>query len=230
MTSHGRHRRSHLRAVPAVVLAVVAAGLVALMIAILQQPDDRATTAEPPSRSGATAVTSAVEASLAATCRTAVALAERDLQSADAAMVHWRRHITAMTDLVAGRMTLAQATEFWDATRVAGKRTVTTWQRADGEFRRGSRSCLESSSAGSGPGASCQVRTSAAAVLLATERASLRDWRRHIRQMESLRAGRITPEHALHLWDAMYQRGLSGLRQVDEATKAFREVPATCAR
>jgi hypothetical protein len=67
-------------------------------------------------------------------------------------------------------------------------------------------------------------------VLLATERASLRDWRRHIRQMESLRAGRITPEHALHLWDAMYQRGLSGLRQVDEATKAFREVPATCAR
>lgn len=229
MTSHGRHRRSGLRAAPVAVLAVAAAGLVVVLVAMLQPPDERATTSGTPTRSEA-ATAGNVDATVATTCRDAVALAERDMQAADRAMVQWRRHITAMTDLVEGRITLAQATQFWDATRIAGKRTVAQWQQADAEFRHGSRGCLQSRAAGAGQAASCQVRTSAAAVLLATERASLRDWRRHIRQMESLRAGRITPAHALHLWNAMYQRGLAGLRQVDEAHKAFREVPGTCSR
>jgi hypothetical protein len=229
MTSQGRHRRSHLRAVPAAVLAVAAAGLVVVLVAMLLQ-DDQTATSGPQARTGSSPAADRADATLAATCRNAVALAERDLQAAGAAMVHWRRHITAMTDLVDGRITLAQATRFWDATRLAGKRTVESWWDADAEFRRGSRACLGAPVAGSGPAASCQVRTSAAAVLLATERGSLRDWRRHIKQMESLRAGKITPEHALHLWDSMYQRGLAGLSHVDEATRAFRTVPATCSR
>jgi hypothetical protein len=228
MTSHGRHRRSHLRAVPVAVLAAAAVGIALVLASLLGQDGRRAATSSGPPGSGS-APTSA-DPALAASCRSALALAERDLQAADAAMVQWRRHITAMTDLVDGKITLAQATRFWEATRVAGKRTVRSWERADAQFRRGSRSCLAAPAAQLGREAACQVRTSAAAVLLATERGSLRDWRRHIKQMDSLRAGRITPEHALHLWNAMYQRGLTGLRQVDEAERAFRRVPATCSR
>jgi hypothetical protein len=224
MSSQGRHRRSHLRGAPAAVLALLAAGLLLLTVAVLQLAGDPSTSTSTQGGSGAPAARGAANLT-ADECRAADQLAAAGLRAADTAMVQWRRHLDAMTDLVSGRISLAQATRYWDATRVAGKSSYRQWRRADAEFRAGAADCL-AAAGDQPPVGACQVRVSSAAVLLAAERETLRTWRKHIRQMEALRAGRITPAHALHLWDSMYQRGLAGLRQVREAAKAFEDVTA----
>ncbi|MGH8970227.1 MAG: hypothetical protein ACRDV1_09795 [Actinomycetes bacterium] len=228
MTTQGRHRRPHLMTTAGTaILALAAAGLVLVTWAIAQ-PGDRTPPDDAAPSVGTTSsrAQSAAVASRAADCRAADRLATRDMAAVDVAIVQWRRHIDAMTDLVAGKISLAQANDFWDATRLAGRQSLAQWHRVDRLFLRDHGSCSKPVRTTNDTVRSCQERVAAATDVLAAARHTLDDWAVHVEQMEQLRAGKLSPAHALHLWNAMYQRGLVGLRHFDAENRAYGALPA----
>jgi hypothetical protein len=151
-----------------------------------------------------------------------------NLVAVDSAVEQWRIHIDAMRDLVAGRITLDEATAFWEATRVQGKRSLAAWMRTDASYLAARTECAPPGT-GSGPNdalQACRVVQQGGDAVLAAARTTLPDWGRHIRHMDALRNGNLSPARALHLWHGMYQSGRDGVRKYDAARRDLQGLPA----
>ena len=236
MTHHGRHRRRHtlwlLVAAPVAVAAVVGAAW--LMSPGVQDRGDRVdATRSTENKLGTTDVGATGEAQRAMTralndCRTVQRQLSPNLVAVDSAVEQWRIHINAMKDLVAGRINLDEATAFWEATRVQGKHSLAAWMRTDESYRAARTECLPPDT-GSGPDdalQACRVVQQGGDAVLAAARATLPDWGRHIRHMDALRNGKLSPTRALHLWHGMYPNGRDGVRQYDAARRDLQQLPA----
>jgi hypothetical protein len=228
MTEHGRHRRrlSGLRRmlVPTATAAAVVAVLGTAVLATSLVGADRGRRS--PTATAAQADTALLQAT--DRCRAARLQATQDLVAAGGSIQQWRLHIGAMNDLVAGKITLAQATAFWDATKVEGKRTLALWKTVDQHYRAAALTCAAPDGAPATQALqTCQRRQAAVDALLDAARGTLADWAEHIAQMDALRAGRITPAEALHMWHTMYQRGVVGLKAYDGAYRYYDGSP-TC--
>ncbi len=223
MTPHGRHRKRHVVGPVSAAIATVAvlAGVWWVVNVPLDQDD--------PSRPARTPTASTQAAVVRATddCRAARELFTEDVVAMHGAIQQWRIHIDAMTQLVAGRIDLAQAVAFWDSTRVEGKRSVAMWQRADGRYATERRSCAVPQGAGGTAAGleACRQRQDAADAVLTVARRTLTDWEEHIGHMDALRAGKLDPGHALHLWDRMYERGKVALQDYDVAYRHLEQLP-----
>jgi hypothetical protein len=138
------------------------------------------------------------------------------LNAARPAMRQWGVHIGAMNQLVAGKITLAQATSFWDRTRVHAAQRVRAFQAADGLFKSSSGSlCPEAAAPPSD--ATAQLRTCLDAVVAgdATVRAARRaiaTWSGHVRDMERLRTGMMSATMAQQMWRQTWKLGDQELR------------------
>ena len=231
MAHHGRHRRQHalwlLVAAPVTVAAlVVATWLVAA--AALDRGDRVDATRSTGNKLGTTgealrAMTRAVN-----DCRTVQRHLSPNLVAVESAVEQWRIHIDAMNDLVAGRITLDEARAFWEATRVQGKHSLAAWMRTDASYRAARTECPPPGT-GSGPNdalQACRVVQQGGDAVLAAARKTLPDWDRHIRHMDALRNGNLSPTRALHLWHGMYQSGRDGLRLYDAARRDLQGLPA----
>jgi hypothetical protein len=231
MTHHGRHRRRQalwlLVATSVAVAAVV--GATWLVAAAVLDREDRVDAT--PSTENTFATTAAAQPAMTRAlndCRTVQRHLSPNLVAVDSAVEQWRIHIDAMRDLVAGRITLEEATAFWEATRVQGKRTLAAWQRTDAGYRAARTECAPPGTA-SGPNdalQACRVVQQGGEAVLAAARTTLPDWGRHIRHMDALRKGDLSATRALHLWHGMYQSGRDGVRQYDAARRDLQALPA----
>lgn len=141
-----------------------------------------------------------------------------------AAMQQWRLHIDAMNQLVAGKITLDQATAFWDSTRVEGQRTMTAWEQVDQAYRERPPTCApvpDVQSQRNEDVSDCARRSEAAATAFARARATLTHWRTHIEHMEMLRHGMMDASRAAELWKKMYRQAGPDISQYDAAYESF---------
>ena len=149
-------------------------------------------------------------------CRALSSLQQGVLDAARPAMRQWEVHIGAMNKLVAGKITLAQASAFWDSTRARAAQRVRAFQTADGLFQSSTGSLCPEAAAPPGT-ASPELRTCLEAVAAgdATVRAArvtMVTWRHHVRDMEHLRMGTLSPHMAQQMWQMTWKQGDAELR------------------
>lgn len=252
MTIQARHRRIGHRWWPAVVLGFVvaaivgAAGFIGWGVAgdpphspVARNPgtstagDSTTTTADGAATDLADAANAAASTGTSAddalnACRALFSRQVRAALAADASLDQWRLHIDAMNQLVAGEITLTQASRYWERTRVGARSNVSQFRELDAVLRGSSLRCTRpSSSAGTATGSNgelrnCRAATSRFAASLGAARVTLRTWVHHIRDMEDLRAGLITPEEATTMWTLNWHVGARQLKIFDRlAAKAL---------
>ena len=154
-------------------------------------------------------------------CRLANLRQQAALGTAAAAMSSWDKHIEAMNLLVAGKISLAVATDFWESSRVGASRGISDFRGADRTYALSSRGrCapLEGpATAAARATAVVAVRQCSAALglgdaALARARPALSTWEHHIHDMDALLAGRITPGQAVTMWQHSWRAGNAQLK------------------
>jgi len=149
-------------------------------------------------------------------CRTVWRAQSTTLHAADSSLEQWQVHVGAMNQLVAGKITLAQAKDFWSRTRVGAAARVARFEAAVGRYADLAPRCA-GASAGSGPAGTTRELTACRVGVRARDRAidagtvAVTTWKHHIMDMEMLRAGQITPQHALQMWMKNWRLGVRQL-------------------
>lgn len=159
-----------------------------------------------------------------ASCRTASTTQARDLSAAQTSLDRWRTHIRAMNQLVAGKITLQQAKAFWTASRTGAAQEVARFEAVDKRSRGVSTQCsappgLDDHAAHLTQLAACRQAADAQEAELNSGRTAIATWRRHIRDMELLRAGKISPFVGLMRWNKNWKKGDAELQHYREMRK-----------
>lgn len=169
-----------------------------------------ATSDDAASDDGQTAVTAAVES-----CRAQHAAQTPALHAAERSLQQWRTHVEAMNKLVAGEITLDQASTFWEQTRVGAADRVQRFSTDDGAYRDSDSSCpwvTDELRPGDAPALQqCRQATAARDDQLAAARVAVATWGHHVHDMERLRAGTLSPERATQLWLRSWRKGVDEL-------------------
>lgn len=227
---HARHARPHRYAVPAAlaVLAVVLAGLGVGLV--LQRevgrpaPHADVTAAVPKAAvPQATRPAGTGEPGPLERCRRQYDAQDAVLATARRSIRQWQVHVEAMNRLVAGTITLAQASRFWARTRVGSQRRVAAFTDAEKDYARHAYDCPAPQAGQAAP-----LRGCAGAVALRDDvdllaRRAIDTWSMHIADMERLRRGQITPQQATRMWIRNWHRGQ---RQIDAYQAALRRAEA----
>jgi Mrp family chromosome partitioning ATPase len=148
-------------------------------------------------------------------CRTTRKAQARPLHAAAASMNQWQVHVTAMNQLVAGKITLAQANQFWERTRVKAAQKVHRFHRANGTYQAGHHSCRTPDLARSSPGlaalTACQHNVAQRDDALQAARDAIHTWHHHVMDMNMLRDGTMSPARAIRLWNKYWKQGVAEL-------------------
>ena len=159
-------------------------------------------------------------------CIEAVTALRVPLAAAGPAMDQWAVHIGAMNKLVVGQITLAQASAFWNATRVGAHHRITAFRSAMRALRSQGVDCpgpdLLPADASAGL-RSCSRLAAADRRTLRAAQTAVDTWAMHVRDMERLRAGTLSPAAATSMWLMMWQRGQDQLQAYRAAAAAARK-------
>jgi hypothetical protein len=155
-------------------------------------------------------------------CRQADADLRRVLLAAAPAMDQWAVHIGAMNKLVVGAITLQQATEFWNQTRVGAQRNLERFRSAMRRIPFTGVDCpdpsgLEQTSAQLH---ACAERVAQERRAVDEARTATRTWGGHVRHMEMLRMGHMSAARASRLWLSSWRQGVAELRAYRHAARA----------
>lgn len=173
---------------------------------------------------GALSGTSAAEALDA--CQALYARQLHVALAADASLDQWRLHIQAMNQLVAGAITLDQATAYWERTRIGARHNALRFEQTNGALQDSRLSCSAWAGQVSSPTqrqlADCRLATSGINQTMAAAETTVTTWMRHIHDMNLLRVGKITPEEATTMWIQSWHSGARELHRYDSlATKSL---------
>jgi hypothetical protein len=164
-------------------------------------------------------------AAVAETCRLANLRQQAPLSAADVSLAQFDKHIDAMNLLVAGKISLAVATTFWDETRVGATQNVAAFRHADKEFLASGARCpaLDPTVANAAPYGqvvtikSCASAIAQRAAALARARSAVATWEHHVHDMEMLRMGHLTPSQATAAWRKNWKTGENQILAYDKA-------------
>jgi hypothetical protein len=145
------------------------------------------------------------------------------LLAASTAMPQWQIHVTAMNQLVLGAITLQQATQFWNQTRVGARRRLRHFSTVVERFDERGVRCLPVGSTAPERLQQCARAVVARNHALAAARRALHTWSVHVTHMEMLRDGMMSPARATRLW---LQSWHAGQREIDRYGAAMRDVRA----
>lgn len=155
-------------------------------------------------------------------CAEAVRTLDGPLGAARPSLDQWAVHVGAMNQLVVGEITLQQATDFWNRTRLGAQRRVAEFRDAVDALRRRGVDCpspdLLAPGARALPGCARQVEAKVRTLRAATT--SIDTWDRHVRHMDMMRLGELSPEVATRMWLSMWKEGV---RDLDTYRSAARE-------
>ena len=132
------------------------------------------------------------------------------LRDAKASLAQWSVHVGAMNQLVVGAITLPQATAFWNQTRVGAYRLISEFDTAERALKRHGLDCPDPGIIGtrSTPKLrSCSRHVAAQVDELDAARTAITTWSHHVRAMDMLRMGKLSPSKATSMWLSMWQRG-----------------------
>jgi hypothetical protein len=162
-----------------------------------------------------TASLQAVVDSAAQECRSAWAAQAAPLNTAATALAQWQVHVDAMNQLAAGEITLAEATAFWEQSRIEAAENVAAFSSADVQYVAADPSCraplVADDTAAVEELMACEDAVEARDEVLDAARVSIRTWHHHIIDMDLLRAGELSPEVALELWRRYWKQGVEEL-------------------
>jgi hypothetical protein len=128
-------------------------------------------------------------------------------------MDQWAVHVGAMNKLVAGELTLQQATAFWNQTRVGAQRQIDRFREAMSTLRRHGVDCPPPGlvSPASPALRACAHQVAADVRTVQAARTAIRTWDAHVQHMEMLRMGTMSPARATRLWLSLWHRGVHEL-------------------
>ena len=159
-----------------------------------------------------------------ARCREVFQAQSAPLKAAAVAMDQWEVHIGAMNKLVVGAITLKQATQFWNQTRVGASENLKSFASARELYQQRSSRCPEPNSslakAISPERRACYRAVAARHDALRLGLVSLETWKGHVHHMEMLRRGEMTPQEATQLWLQSWHQGNDELRAYRAAARA----------
>lgn len=177
-----------------------------------------------PSSAGGTPDKKALRAAVLNDCREVYRTQTPPLRAAADAMAQWQVHIGAMNQLVLGVISLQQATQFWNQTRVGARANLHAFQVAVAPLEQPSARCPTPPrpQARTGPLVRCESAVAARFDVLQASQVALGTWRRHVRHMEMLRQGKMTPQQAEALWLQSWHEGQQEVTRYRAAVKASR--------
>jgi hypothetical protein len=162
-------------------------------------------------------------------CRRADARTVRALQAAEPALSQWEIHVGAMNKLVAGAITLPQATAFWNQTRVAARQHLDDFRQAAHHATSGPDTCSTDSEAADQTSASatprlrsCQRRVAADRSALASATTAIDTWASHVEAMDMLRMGHLSAAKATQMWVASWHEGMRQIEAYHQAVDQAR--------
>jgi hypothetical protein len=161
--------------------------------------------------------------SAVADCRSRWQQQSQPLRAAQSSMHQWRVHIKAMNELVAGKISLAQATTFWNKTRKGAMHRIIRFEQAESRYRRTAPACSKNSLRQAADttlpvGArDCMRAAVAGDRVLAEAQTAITTWQHHVHDMEMLRMGHLSAAQATQMWQMNWHRGQ---RQLAEYTHA----------
>jgi hypothetical protein len=156
-------------------------------------------------------------------CQERHAAQNRPLRTAAASLEQWDVHVAAMNQLVVGEITLDQAWQFWNQTRIGAARRLARYGSAELLLDATTARCPHSGHAhmaSSNPLRSCAAAVDARAEELHEADIALSTWRQHVEHMEMLRNGEMTPEEAVRLWLENWRKGNRELKEYRAADRA----------
>jgi Mrp family chromosome partitioning ATPase len=204
---------------------VAAAAAVALLISAVwwANPDDDSSkagqetaAAHDASVAGIAAPSHDAVAAAMTECRSIWNAQTAPLHAAAASLEQWQVHVSAMNQLVAGKITLGQAQAFWERTRVEAAQKVRRFHRADRTFAAGQHSCPTLvTSQNPDPDlaalSACRRDIAQRDDALQAARVGIGTWQHHVMDMNMLRAGKMSPTRALRLWNRYWKQGVAEL-------------------
>lgn len=199
--------------------AAVGAVVVGL-IWFIQASATRGQLDEPPPESSERQADSETEGRLAR-CQEVFEAQTRPLRAAEKSLSQWEVHIGAMNRLVTGAITLEQAREFWEESRVSADGLLAGHASAVQAFGQRTARCPKAK-----PGtltaaeARCVRAVSARGKALYEASVAHATWRRHVGHMEMLRSGEMSPEEATQAWLMNWRQGAQELRAYRAAARA----------
>jgi len=177
-----------------------------------------------PTATGGTHDKEALRAAVLGHCRTVYRAQTPPLRAAAAAMAQWQVHIGAMNQLVLGVISLQQATQFWNQTRVGAHAHLRAFRVAVAPLKQASTLCPAPprSPASAGKLVRCEQAVAARFGVVRASQLALGTWRKHVMHMEMLREGKMTPQQAATLWLQSWHEGQQEVTRYDAAVKASR--------
>lgn len=224
---HPRHARPHHYIVPVVVAALVVLGALGFGVTLdgdrttpSDNPETMTTTgSQSPSANDAVPAASKGPSAIDR-CRAQYDAQAPVLRTAARSIEQWEVHVRAMNQLVAGEITLDQASDFWNRTRMGAQRRVTDFRDAERAYTAGDHNCPSPQAADA-----TSLRTCGRSVLLRDEvltvaRRAIDTWAMHVRDMERLRDGQLSPAKAAEMWRMSWHMGQ---HQIDAYHDALRK-------
>ncbi|TCC08621.1 hypothetical protein [Kribbella soli] len=158
-----------------------------------------------------------------AACTKEIQAAEAVVAAAGNATAHWREHVQARTDLLAGKNTEEQTKAIWKRTRLLGPADKVSVNSAVAEraATKGGCNAVPGKSA-----AFCEQRLAALDAAGTADRAAAGDWAAHLQAMAAHAAGDFGAEHAQELWVAAWSGATRNLNAAARATAALADAPA----
>jgi hypothetical protein len=185
--------------------------------------DDSSDTSSGPDTSGVDPVAAHLER-----CRVVHSAQEQPLSAAKAAMEQWQIHIAAMNKLVLGVITMDQANQFWNQTRVGAEEHLQAFTAALKRYDERSVHCAPVAQRQSSPGLrSCERSVLSRNTVLSDARQALATWAMHVKHMNMLQHGMMTPHRAEQLW---LQSWHEGQLEVDRYRAAEKHATALASR
>ena len=158
-----------------------------------------------------------------ARCREVFEAQSAPLRAAAASLDQWEVHIGAMNKLVTGAITLNQATQFWNQTRVGASTKLQSFAAARERFQQRSARCPAPSNSGTAippERRACYRAVAARNQTLGLAVVSLETWQQHVHHMEMLRRGEMTAQDATRLWLQSWRTGNDQVRAYRAAARA----------
>lgn len=152
-------------------------------------------------------------------CRQVVRAQAPARRAAAVTLAQWAVHVGAMNKLVAGKITLSQATAFWNRTRVGAKRRLARYDAAVRTLATTDASCPSESTGSAGADATCRKAFVADRHELRAADTAIATWRHHVVDMDMLRMGHLSPAQATQMWLRNWHKGVA---QLDEYHAARR--------
>jgi hypothetical protein len=163
-------------------------------------------------------------------CRKADSRVLPAIRAAGPAISQWEVHVGAMNKLVVGAISLQQATDFWNQTRLDARSNLKVFRAAARKAEAQRVRCKAPDHGADDVSAqlrSCAKRVAAERRALDVAKTAIATWGHHVMAMDMLRMGKLSPTKATQMWLASWKEGVRQLQAYHGAIRSARSA-GTC--